>query len=133
MKKLSIVLFVVVAFSCTKSKENYNSNFVGKWKLTEALIGDGVSTPYWTKVSDGKVYEFLENETFTDTKIVSSQTNCKENSYTFVNDLLTLNYFCNNKMEIQIFKVKKEENSIILTPQHIRCSEGCDYKYEKIE
>ncbi|MFN0729329.1 lipocalin family protein [Polaribacter gochangensis] len=131
MKKIVLVSFIFLLVSCTKNEEINELTFIGKWKLIESFGSDGVTNPAWNSVSNGYVYEFSENLTFTRTQ---TQTNCREGYYTFENDVLTLTNSCSlNSNLIYSFKISYDGNNLILTPKFLDCIEGCGLKYEKIQ
>lgn len=101
----------------------------GKWQLVEQKIGIGPPGE-WTDVDDGNIYEFRRDNSFTYTENPS----CPGGSFEVKNDTLVLHYNCieiNKTWDYRM--VEFDESSMTLTPASVYCTEGCSFRYKKIQ
>ncbi|MFK7772497.1 MAG: hypothetical protein AB8F94_10165 [Saprospiraceae bacterium] len=129
MKKIMFLLVaIVVIFSCSEKKEN---SLIGKWKLTEQMIGIGNGNATFQKVNSEKTIEFLKNGT-----LVSNGTLCtlskdsdqaEEAIFSEIKNAIILKDCGSNNKDIYI-EMKGAE--LILSYQ---CIEVCQQKYIKLQ
>lgn len=138
MKNLILIFSMLITFvNCANDDINkQEDSIIGAWKLMETYIGDGGSNPKWTTVTDGYIYTFNSDGSFTSNRF----SECSKGVYSLLADNLTLDYECDGFTTgietpegtfIEKFIFEKE--SLILTPTYLTCIEGCDYKFKKIE
>lgn len=122
-----LLVAIVIIFSCSEKKEN---SLIGKWKLTEQMIGIGNGIAIFQKVNSEKTIEFLKNGT-----LVSNGSLCtlsknsdesEEAIYSEIKNSIILKNCESNNRDI-IMEMKGAD--LILNYQ---CIEVCQQKYIKV-
>ena len=123
-----LLVVTIVIFSCSEKKEN---SLIGKWKLTEQMIGIGNGNATFQKVNSEKTIEFLKNGT-----LVSNGSLCTlskrsdeadEAIYSEIKNAVILKNCEANNRDI-LMEMKGVE--LILSYQ---CLEVCQQKYIKVQ
>ena len=137
-KSIFTFLLIFGPYACTSPSDNPqdvgNSNLIGKWTLSEALISIG-GPPYWVDVENGETIAFFENGTFNSNRFKA----CTTGSFLTTQNRLLLKYGCStldpeseNEEGSIIYDLELFPNHFILTPTSGPiCIEGCSYKYLK--
>lgn len=117
LKKLFVVLFVVVAFSCGKSEGESNDSIVGTWAV-QSITSSGVvkdlddcnkkTSMTFTETGFKDVYV----ETDSDGKCVSENT---EGTYTISGNILTMTYKLVGEEEVKTKTFVVEGNTLTTT------------------
>lgn len=134
MKKLLLipVLFLLLISCSNNSDEETQPNLlIGEWKLSEKIIDDGGGTnPVWMPITDGYDFVFLEDNKFYTTKFLGTS-GCAGGTYTVVNSVITLTFYCPNTTIPNKFKIySNTSNELIIG--NINCDEGCEEKLKRI-
>lgn len=141
-KKLFFYLTVtMIIFSCSKSDDNQNvinSDFIGKWKLTETLQDPGDGSGVYERIDSEKTIEFFNNGTFSiNGPLCGLSTSVGENIMGQVrisnysnNNILFSNEKCSTDNSSTEYIVVIEDSDLII--YYTACVEGCAQKYQKV-
>ena len=141
-KKLFLMLTVTtIIFSCSKDDENLNvinSDFIGKWKLTETLQDPGDGSGVYESIDSEKTIEFFNNGTFSmNGPLCGLSTSVGENIMGQVriskysnNNILFSNEKCSTDNSSTEYIVVIEGSDLII--YYTACVEGCAQKYQKV-
>ena len=132
MKKTILFIYLLFALGCSKNTDKEQEfDIIGKWQLIETFTSTGGSQPLWVEITDGYIYDFKIDETFTRNK---SNSNCLDGTYTLNNDILTITTNCSSNGASSIsYKLIYEKGNIILKPSNTICIEGCGDKFIKVK
>lgn len=138
MKTLILLFSLMIAVSsCNQSDENpqVENSIYGTWKLIETYNGTGGGTPQWSSVSDGYIYTFKNDNTFTSNRF----NECSSGTYELTPSNLILTFDCegfNTGIESPSGTFFENyafgEGYLFLTPTYLNCDEGCSNKFNKI-
>jgi len=131
MKHLTYV-FILFLFSCGKDEDTLpkiTNELLGKWQLEATKISPGDIVENWTTVSNGPMFEFKDNGSYTHNEKACGGT--VNGIYSTGNSVLTLRYHCDNHAIETNFNMNLSEDQLILS--NVGCIEECSYKYRKME
>jgi hypothetical protein len=127
--RVLLVLLILFLSSCSEEEKLTSSALVGKWQLVEQKVGIGPPGE-WTNVKDGAIYEFKTDGTFS----ISDHPLCTMGTYEVQPESLVLKNDCQEYTTEWIFSVKMNGSYFLISPTYpTMCTEGCLYKYKKVE
>jgi hypothetical protein len=130
---IHVLLSSILCSSCAKNddlccglenSESYDA-LIGKWQLVEQKVGIGPPGE-WKDVYNGEQFEFFSDLTFS-----STTTDCSSGTFGVGDNILK--FYCADESVMDFKIVEFTPSSIILTPTSVICTEGCLYRYEKIQ
>jgi hypothetical protein len=131
---ISLLLSSILFSSCVKNDDlccglengkSYDA-LIGKWQLVEQKIGIGPPGE-WKDVDNGEQFEFFSDLTFSSTTPTCA-------SGTFILEDNILKFYCGGEKSLRDFTIVKfTGSSMTLTPASVICTEGCLFRYEKIQ
>ncbi len=105
-------------------------SILGEWKLTEQKIGDG--TPgTWKNADYVWEYNFKSDGTFDVNYEIAP---CPVGTYELSSDTLFLNYNLAECAELRDAEemwniIQADNGDLVLSPRHVICIEGCQYRF----
>jgi len=132
MKNIILSVFILFCLlSCEQESalvgESAGPTLVGKWQLVEQKVSIG-GPASWQKVENGATFDLKADGSFLGFQMFND---CETGTYEAVAAELILTYNC-EASESFIYAIQKKEEAIILSPKTIICTDGCEYKYQKI-
>ncbi len=138
MKLLAIALTtLLVLASCEKNDTSTPQiSLGGTWQLKEVFIDIGDGNGTWETASNPYQYTFQTDGTYTTSRF----DDCNSGKYTLRANELELDFDCNSLTignqsftDSIIEEITFEDDHIILKPTYVICTEGCGFKFEKVE
>ena len=131
MKYLTYV-FVLFILSCGKDEDTLpliTNELLGKWQLEATKISPGDIVENWTMVTNGAIFEFKANGSYTHNEKACG--GIVNGIFSTNAQILTLRYHCENNSIETNFNMNFSEGDLILS--NVGCIEECSYKYRKME
>ncbi|MFK8102744.1 MAG: lipocalin family protein [Saprospiraceae bacterium] len=131
MKNLFLFFLLALGITSCQSKKTtakVPQSLTGKWQLVEQKIGIGASDTPWSKVENGTILNFKADQNFTD----RNHPQCQTGKYEMEAKKFTLSYDCSNYNEALSHSYEIKDGFLYTQPLTLICSDGCDYKYQKI-
>ncbi len=131
MKNLFLFLVLALGITSCQSKKTdakLAQNLNGKWQLVEQKIGIGSTDTPWRKVENGTVLTFKADQSFTD----RDHPQCQTGKYKMEANQFTLSYNCSDYKEALSHSYELKDGFLYTQPLTLVCTDGCDYKYQKI-
>ena len=140
MKRLLIGVLTVLLCACSEENVGDNttdSTVVGTWQLVEQNVGIGPPGE-WEDMDNGPFIRFNEDGSF-----VKSHFDCVPLSFTVENNLIKLAYDCPEGTKYDEWPSYLDSINyritalsgqyMTLTPATLICTEGCAYRYVRVE
>jgi hypothetical protein len=131
MKYLTCV-FVLFFLSCGKDEDTLPviaNELLGKWQLEATKISPGDIVENWTTVTNGDIYEFKLNGSYTHNEKACG--GIVNGIYSTKDSIISLRYHCENNAIETNLNMKFSAGNLILS--NVGCIEECSYKYRKME
>ncbi|MCK0190412.1 hypothetical protein [Arenibacter sp. F20364] len=131
MKQLTY-LFILLLIGCGKDEDTLpliTNELLGIWQLEATKISPGDIVENWTAVTNGPMFEFKANGSYTHNEKACG--GIVNGIYSTSDSLLTMRYHCKNDAIETNFNMSFSEGKLILS--NVGCIEECSYKYRKME
>lgn len=130
MKYFWIGILALLLFSSCKRENDQPfeltaDGLVGKWEQHQYQGSTGVAYFETEFEATGKTITFLPDRKWNSVNFFE----CEEGEYSVKDQILTMIFQCDDPVETQIFRLKREEDQLIISPS---CFEGCSYIFKKI-
>lgn len=132
----AVLLLCMLLFGCSNDDHLGTMRLHGTWQLIEVYDHPGYGNGQWVPVEDGYIYNFFPTNHFTSNRF----SECENGLYSMSATQITLQYECDgfttgieSSQGAFIENYTFESDTLILIPDYLSCSEGCGWKFKKVD